>query len=80
MNARHQVLIPSDDFDFVANFPDAYRKVDFGVSAGRINLRFRSGPEQERARARLWSIDERECPSPVLRDNSANAEVHCRDQ
>ena len=38
MSARQQVLVPSDNFDFVANFADGYRKLDFDVSAGRINF------------------------------------------
>lgn len=33
-----QVLIPSDNLDFVANFAEGYRKLGFDVSAGRINF------------------------------------------
>jgi glycosyltransferase involved in cell wall biosynthesis len=35
---RKQVLIPSDDFDFVANFAEGYRKLGVDVSAGRMNF------------------------------------------
>lgn len=35
---RRQVLIPSDDFDFVANFAEGYRKLGVDVSAGRMNF------------------------------------------
>lgn len=42
MTARPQVLIPSDNFDFVANFADGYRKLGFDVSAGRINFELES--------------------------------------
>ena len=32
------VLIPSDNFDFVANFAEGYRKLGFDFSGGRINF------------------------------------------
>jgi glycosyltransferase involved in cell wall biosynthesis len=38
MTSARTVLIPSDDFDFVANFADGYRKLGFDVSGGRINF------------------------------------------
>jgi glycosyltransferase involved in cell wall biosynthesis len=38
MTSARTVLIPSDDFDFVANFADGYRKLGIDVSAGRINF------------------------------------------
>lgn len=38
MTSLRSVLIPSDDFDFVANFSEGYRKLGFDVSAGRINF------------------------------------------
>jgi glycosyltransferase involved in cell wall biosynthesis len=38
MTSARTVLIPSDDFDFVANFADGYRKLGFDVSGGRIDF------------------------------------------
>jgi glycosyltransferase involved in cell wall biosynthesis len=38
MTARPSVLLPSDNFDFVANFVSGYRKVGCGVVAGRVNF------------------------------------------
>lgn len=38
MTSARTVLIPSDNFDFVANFADGYRKLGFEVSAGLINF------------------------------------------
>jgi glycosyltransferase involved in cell wall biosynthesis len=38
MTARPSVLLPSDNFDFVANFVGGYRKLGFDVSAGRLNF------------------------------------------
>jgi glycosyltransferase involved in cell wall biosynthesis len=38
MTARPRVLIPSDNFDFVANFAGGYRRLGYDVAAGRINF------------------------------------------
>lgn len=38
MTSVRTVLIPSDNFDFVANFADGYRKLGFDFSGGRINF------------------------------------------
>jgi glycosyltransferase involved in cell wall biosynthesis len=42
MTSARSVLIPSDNFDFVANFSEGYRKLGFDVSAGRINFELES--------------------------------------
>jgi glycosyltransferase involved in cell wall biosynthesis len=42
MRSRPKVLLPSDDFDWVANFVEGYRKIGFDVAAGRLNFRLES--------------------------------------
>jgi glycosyltransferase involved in cell wall biosynthesis len=42
MRSRPKVLLPSDDFDWVANFVDGYRKIGFDVAAGHLNFRLES--------------------------------------
>src|SRR5712691_12685005 len=43
MSPRPKVLIPSDNFDFVANFAVGYRKNGFDAAAGRINFELETG-------------------------------------
>jgi glycosyltransferase involved in cell wall biosynthesis len=38
MSSRQRVLIPSDNFDFVANFVGGYRELGFEVTGGQINF------------------------------------------
>ena len=38
MSLRQRVLIPSDNFDFVANFVGGYRKLGFDATGGHINF------------------------------------------
>src|SRR5262245_53894763 len=43
MSLQPKVLIPSDNFDFVANFAAEYRKQGFDATAGRINFKLETG-------------------------------------
>jgi len=43
MNSRPRVLIPSDNFDWVANFATGYRNVGFDATGGHINFELESG-------------------------------------
>lgn len=43
MNSRPNVLIPSDDFDFAANFAIGYQKQGFNAICGRINFELETG-------------------------------------
>jgi glycosyltransferase involved in cell wall biosynthesis len=43
MSTRPKVLIPSDVFDFVANFSVGYRKNGFDAAGGRINFELETG-------------------------------------
>src|SRR5262249_1969695 len=41
MTSRPRVLIPSDNYDFVANFVSGYRKLGFDVAAGLVNFKLK---------------------------------------
>src|SRR5262249_4247255 len=43
MSLRPRVLIPSDNFDWVANFVGGYREMGFDVAAGQLNFELESG-------------------------------------
>jgi hypothetical protein len=43
LSSHPRVLLPSDDFDWLANFADGYQAIGFDVAAGRVNCRIEGG-------------------------------------